>query len=140
MQRAVLGPGGARVAALDAPLGLALVVATEATAAAAAARRVLPTAETTRLDAQVPLAMALAARDALFVARVRAAAVRGAEPARAQRVLAREAPPRTAHRRGAPPVVLAEAGRVALVAGALNLGRARARLARVLLAEEGGHV
>lgn len=135
VQRTVLGGGCARVAALGAGLGLALVVGAEA----AAGGRVLPSAEAARLDAQVHRAVALAARDALLVARVGAAAVRGAEPTRAQRVVARVAPPRAA-RRGAPPVVLAESGRVALVAGALDLSRARSRFARVLLAEEGGRV
>lgn len=152
VQRAVLDGAAAaatgadppRIAALDTPLGAALVVGAEA----APTGEVLAARETPGLEAEVPAAVLVAAGVALPVARVGVAVVGAAVPTRhaaAAAVLGGEVvvagvAAAGAARGGAAAVVVAGAGGVARVALAVDLGGAGGRLAGVQLAVEGGGV
>lgn len=130
VQRAVLSPGGPLVPPLEAPLRLALVVQ-----AVPPSPHVQPPIAAHGLHADVLPAVLPVARGALALARRLLAVVQAAPLDRDARV-PRVAAPRAALP-GALPVALAAAARVAPIAPAGDLGRARLRLARVCLAEEG---
>lgn len=130
VQRAVLSPGVPLVPPLETPLRLALVVQ-----AVPPSPHVQPPIPAQGLHADVLPAVLPVARGALALARRLLAVVQPTPLDPRARV------PRVAARRaalpGAEPVALAAAARVAPVAPAGDLGRARLRLARVRLAEEG---
>lgn len=134
---ATTGTDPPRIAALDAPIGAALVVGAEA----APAGEVLAAREAPGLEAEVPAAVLVASGVALAVARVGVAVVRAAVATRRAAaaaagvlgggVVVSGVAAAGAARGGAAAVVVAGAGRVARVALAVDLGGAGRRLAGV---------
>lgn len=125
----MLSPGAPLIPPLETPVRLALVVH-----AVPPSRHVQPSIPTHGLHADV-LPAVLVTEGAFALARSLLAVVQATPPdrrARVSRMAARRAP-----LPGTSPVALAAAARVAPLAPAGDLGRARLRLARVHLAEEG---